>query len=194
MLPLLERQPVWAVWSCGVAITALLTFAAYAWMVVPSQERESENQAMAEQIAQQRADAESLRTQLAELNGQLSKTQAALDEQPIELGDRHQLNRHISELIALAQSQGLEVLQLQPGELIPGKDYALIPLRLEANAAFSQHLEFLQTLHRTFPSVSVVGLELDNQARTDIPRPRATYALAWFTTVDEPALANASAR
>ncbi|MEM7624236.1 MAG: type 4a pilus biogenesis protein PilO [Planctomycetota bacterium] len=192
MLPMLEKQPAWIVWGGGVALAALLTLAAYAWMVVPSRQREAAAEVRAAQIAQERADAEALRLQLAELNQQLRHTRAALEEQPIELGDRRQLNRQIAEIIALAQSQGLEVLQLQPGELMPSEDYALIPLRLDANAAFPQHLEFLQTLHRSFPSVSVVGLELQSQTRADVPRPRATYGLAWFTTAEESTIADAT--
>lgn len=188
-LPLLERQPAWAVWSAGFCLAGLFTYLAYSMIILPAEERETENQALTEQIAQQSADAKALRHELAQLNHKLNQVKTSLEEQPIELGDQQNLNRQIAELIALAQQHRLEVLQLQPGEPVPGEDYTLIPLQLRANATFAEHLNFLQAVHVNFPSISVVGLDLESRTRTDAPRPRATFALAWFTEAGNTTLA-----
>ncbi|MEL7087818.1 MAG: hypothetical protein AAGL98_05150, partial [Planctomycetota bacterium] len=87
MFTVLERQPAWAVWSGGLALTTLLAFAAYAGLVVPSQQREAAHHAIVELTAQQRADAQTLRTQLAELDGGLREGGAGLVEFVVQRGE-----------------------------------------------------------------------------------------------------------
>ena len=193
MLPRLERQPAWAVWAAGAALAALLTLAAYAWVLVPQRDRDAAASEVVAQVDQHRAEAQTLQGQLDDLTLQLEQTRSALAEQPLALGDPRRLNRQIAALIALARDQGLEVIQLQPGELQPGEDYDVIPLRLEAGAGFPQHLAFLQAVHRAFPSITVTALDLQSQTRAEAPRPRAVYALAWFTAADATPVADAQA-
>ncbi|MEM8738722.1 MAG: type 4a pilus biogenesis protein PilO [Planctomycetota bacterium] len=180
ILPALQRQPPWAVWLGGTALALGMTAFAYLGLVTPSQARQAEARAVTRAAAETKATAHTLATQLEELHRAIARRTQALETLPVQLGDRDMLNRRIAALIQLAQDQQLEVLQLQPGEPQPGEHYDLLPLKLEADAAFPEHLAFLERLHTAFPDISVVGVELDSRVRETRPRPRVTVAMAWF--------------
>ncbi|MEM6855960.1 MAG: hypothetical protein AAF593_16270 [Planctomycetota bacterium] len=183
-----QQQPAWLVWSGGALAALALTWMAYAWVVAPNHERAREADEINTAAAAERATAQQLEDQLGLLTQAMAERRAALDAMPLKLGNRQQLNLQIASLIQLAQAQGLEVLQLQPGETQPGEHYDLTGLRLEAIAGFPEHLAFLDALHAAFPDVSVVGLNLTSNARNANPRPRASFNLVWFTSVDQAAL------
>lgn len=73
------------------------------------------------------------------------------------------------------------MVHLQPSPALPGEYFDRVPLRLEAAAAFAQHLTFLKALHDDVPSVAVVALQLDSRLRDTLPRPTARYEMHWFT-------------
>jgi len=181
ILPILERQPAWAVWSGCVASAAVLTAISYVWVVQPSRDQQHLDNATAATSAQQESQAQALDSQLTILLADFDERRDALAKQPVALGNPRDLNRRIAAIIELAQHQGLEVLQLQPGETSPGEHYNLIHLRFEAAASFPEHLAFLDELHTVFADLSVVGLELKSPVRSPLPRPRAVINLVWFT-------------
>lgn len=189
----LKQQPAWMIWTGGTIIALALTWMAYAWVVVPHYERARHADEVNAAAAVQRDTAQQLEAQLNVLLDVLDQRRQSLDEMPLKLGDRQDLNRQIATLIELAQAQGLEVLQLQPGESMPGEHYDLTGLRLEAVADFPAHLAYLDALHVDFPDVSVVGMELKSSPRDANPRPRAVLNLVWFTAVQNAALSRADA-
>ena len=156
----LKQQPAWLIWSGGVIAAVALTWMAYAWVGAPNHERASEAQAINAAAENERRTAEQLEAQLNMLGEEMALRREALDSMPVKLGDRRQLNRQIASLIELAQAQGVEVLQLQPGETTPGENYDLTALRLEAQAGFPAYLAYLDALHESFPDISVVGMRL----------------------------------
>jgi Tfp pilus assembly protein PilO len=181
MLSRLDHQPPWLVDAGAVVVGLLLTVAAYAWVAVPSQQRQAERQARAAEAVTQAEEVAALESRGQTLDQQLVRRQAELDAMPVQLGRSAELNRQIAALIELAQTQGLEVLQLQPGVTTRGREYAWTELRLEAVAGFAQHLSFLDELHSQFASISVAAVQLDSRTRDAVPRPRATLRLRWFT-------------
>ncbi len=187
----LKHQPAWLIWSGGAVIAMALTWTAYTFVVVPHHERARHADEVNTAAADQRDTAQQLEDQLNVLMDVLDQRRQSLDAMPLKLGDRQDLNRHIAALIQLAQDRGLEVLQLQPGESIPGEHYDLTGLRLEAVADFPAHLAYLDALHAAFPDVSVVGMELRSSPRDANPRPRAVLNLVWFTAVQDSALSRA---
>lgn len=193
MLPIIERQPAWAVWGGGALAAVVLTVVAYTFVVVPTHERQLADDEADTQTTQQQTEADTVSKQLRGLSETLREKTAELEAQPLALGDRTQLNRQIASLIELAQHHGLEVLQLQPGNTMPGEHYDMNALRLEAQAAFPDHLAFLEGLHGAFPSVSVVGLDLSARSRQDAPKPSATFHMIWYTQVEQATLSAAPA-
>ncbi|MEO1236929.1 MAG: type 4a pilus biogenesis protein PilO [Planctomycetota bacterium] len=191
MLPALVRQPPWAVWLGGATLASAMTLLAYAGLVQPNRASELEADTVLAEAAARRAEVQRLETRLAAVTGALDTKSEALRRLPLELGDRSELNRRIARLIELAQSSGLEVLGLQPGEPLPARQYTRVPLGLEATASFAEHLAFLERLHTAFPDIRVVGLELDGEPRDAAPRPRARIALMWFTELDDGSVADA---
>jgi len=188
----LQQQPAWLVWISGAAAALVLTWMAYAWVVVPSHERTRQADEINAAAAAERGNVRQFETRLNALKQVVNDRRAALDVMPIKLGNRRDLNRQIAALIELAQAQGLEVLQLQPGDSIPGEHYDLTGLRLEAVADFPSHLAYLDTLHASFPDISVIGMELQSSPREANPRPRATLNLVWFTAVEGGTITQAS--
>lgn len=188
----LKQQPAWLVWSGGAAAAFALTWMAYAWVVVPNHELARQADETNTAAAAERATVEQLETQLNVLTQVVNERHAALDAMPLKLGDRRDLNRQIAALIELAQAQGLEVLQLQPGESISGEHYDLTGMRLEAVAGFPAHLAYLDALHASFPDISVVGMELKSSPRENNPRPRVVLSLVWFTAVNDGVLSQAN--
>lgn len=193
MRTFLERQPAWAVWAGCAAVAATLTVMAYGWMVRPHHDRQQEVKQLNETAQAEHAEAENLDQQYEAIHTAMAQRREALAANPLKLGDRRELNRRIAALIDLAQRQGVEVLQLQPGEVTRGKDYDLLYLRLEAVATFSQYLTMLDALHTSFPDMSVVALELDSPPRAATPRPRGAFELVWFTSVRDGANPGTSA-
>lgn len=189
----LRQQPAWLVWSGGVVAAAALTWMAYAWVVAPNHERAQKADDINTAAEVERTAAQQLENELGVLINVMAERREALDAMPLKLGDRRRLNRQIASLIELAQAQGLEVLQLQPGETTAGEHYDLTGLRLEAVAGFPEHLAYLDALHAAFPDVSVVGVELKSNVRDANPRPRAVLSLVWFTAVDDGAMSRIDA-
>ena len=187
MLTLLEKQNPWAVWVGGAVACVILSVMAYGWVVLPSHERQRDAAVTSEQSRAQSDEAAELEHELEQLGQSLQTQRDVLAQQPQALGNYQELNRQIARLIELAQAHGLEVMQLQPGESSRGDHYDILPLRLEAVAGFSQHLAFLESLHTTFPSISVLGLDLASRAREISPRPEGRYRLVWFTAKPEAA-------
>lgn len=183
----IAKQPAWMVWS-GCALVALgLTFAAHVGLVKPTHERQQKTEQALVAATAQRDQTATLEQQVAVIDELMRSRRATLAANPLTLGNRDELNRRIAALIGLAQSEGLEVLQLQPGEETPGEHYDLIHLRLEAGAAFGQYLTFLGSLHETFADMSVVAMELESPRGAEVPRPRGVIELVWFTAVREDA-------
>lgn len=185
MIAGIRQLPAWAVWCGGSALALSMTWMAYAWVVAPNHERAHEAEAINTAAATEHDKAIQLEAVHAAMAEAYAERRDAMDRMPNKLGDRRALNRQIASLIELAQSQGLEVLQLQPGETTPGEQYDLTEMRLELVAPFPRHLDFLEALHRDFPDMSVVGMELENRRRGPHPRPHATVSLVWFTAVAE---------
>ncbi|MEM9417879.1 MAG: hypothetical protein AAGA25_02340 [Planctomycetota bacterium] len=183
-----KQQPAWLVWSGGVIAAVALTWMAYAWVVEPNHERASKADQINAAAENERRNAEQLGAQLEILNTKMADRREALDSMPVKLGDPRQLNRQIASLIELAQVQGVEVLQLQPGETTPDENYDLTALRLEAQAGFPAYLAYLEALHTSFPDISVVGMQLKSNPREANPRPRAELSLVWFTAVGDSVL------
>lgn len=183
MRSILERQPAWAVCAGGAAVALTLTVLAYAWIVRPHHDRQQEARQLNEAALAERAEAENLDEQYRALQGAMDRRREALAANPLKLGDRGELNRRIAALIELAERQGVEVLQLQPGEVTAGEHYDLLRLRLESVATFGQYLSMLDELHASFADMSVVALDLSSPPRAEAPRPRGGIELVWFTSV-----------
>ncbi|MEM9881344.1 MAG: GspMb/PilO family protein [Planctomycetota bacterium] len=176
--------PSWAVWAGGVALSAALTALAYGGLVGPSHDRQRQTDAMRAELAEQAVETRRLEAGANALARSLEATRRELADQPRRLGDRRALNQRIADLIELAGDHGLEVLQLEPGPAEPGTHFTLVPLRLEAEADFAQHLSLLDTLHRVAPDLAVAGLSLRTEPRAEASRPRAEVRLVWFTATD----------
>jgi Tfp pilus assembly protein PilO len=181
-----ERQPAWIVWIGSATLSSVLTLVVYLWIVVPVYQQQNAQAALLASVQEKQAEAVKLESQLRDYSAKLFHQQAAMAHQPVELGNRRELNRRIAALIESAQSLGLEVLQVQPGTVTPNEHFDLVELRLEAVGTFAQHLSILDALHKEYPDVSVIDLSLSSEVRSANPRPTLNLKLAWFTRVDDP--------
>ena len=175
----------WRVWAVCLVAGAVVTGLAYFTVLKPVQEIRRQDTALAQQAAEQADEARRLQTRHDQLSARLLSIRETLDDQQITLGESAQLNQRIAWLIELARNAGLEVLQLQPGSSQPNEHYHLRSLRLEAGATLAQHAAFLEKLHKTFPDMSVVGLDLTQAVGRDDARPNAVFSIVWFTTVPD---------
>ena len=181
MLKFLENQPIWTVATGGLVAAVLLTLLAYGGAVRPAHAQQQADRAQAQAADALHRERQATQDQLDQLDQQLQQRRDTLAQQPLHLGQRLQLNRHIARLIELARSHELEVLTLQPSPRLPGPYFDRVPLQLLAAGDFNQHLQFLAALHETVPSVAVVGLDLESRFRDPQPRPTARYDMHWFT-------------
>ncbi len=187
-LAMLHRQPAWLIWIGCATLSTALTLVVYLMIVVPVHEQRRASAELASTLRTRQSQVQRLEADLLGLQTALTRSRASLAAQPLELGDRRELNRRIAALIHAAQSQGLEVLQLQPGRLETGEHYDRTELRFEASATLHEHLAMLERLHTDYPDMSVSALDIGGAVRAANPRPKITMQLVWYTRVgaDEP--------
>lgn len=182
---LMDKLPAWSVWLIGGVAGCGLTIASYHGLIGPMEAQKAQAAEVTTAVSDKQAENRQLQMRLAVIEQVTHDQRSELESLHIDLGDRSQLNRRIAALIALAQGQSLEVMQLQPGKETEAEHYTLVSLQLQARASFADHLRYLEQLHTTFPDMSVLGLELNSRSHEGNPRPTGDYSLVWFTAKSE---------
>ncbi len=175
--------------SVAVTLVAavVLTVVAYFAVLSPVHASWDEQTQLSAQADQRDNDVRAIRDELEQARAHLESIRDELAHEQIDLGDASQINRRIAALIALAQGNGLEVAQLQPGGKETAEHYQMLALQLEAVATPDAHAQFLAKLYERFPDMSVLAMDLTVTRGQRPARPRGVYRMIWFTQRAAPA-------
>ena len=140
-------------------------------------------------IAEQKARLESLRKSHAELaaaasrrENRLIQTRRALSREKIQLQSAGSVNRRLAKLTDLAESTGLKVDEILPGESTRTGPYETVPVELRASGAYPTCVRFLRKLKETFPDTAVGSFELAGTPQQPGEPAEFHVDLLWYTT------------
>lgn len=172
-----------AVDACGV--TGLLLLVALAYLGVWEPARRA---GAAASMSVQRN--ESTRERLAEINQaleratlRLSAARSELETMP-RLDSVRKLNARLRMIGELAESHGVRIAEVIPGEPIVRDKLASVPIRLSGQATYVQFSGFLAALHASMPDVAVEKLRIQ-AVRTGGGSDSFTLEVVWNALRDQ---------
>jgi Tfp pilus assembly protein PilO len=183
-----------AIDALAVTLCVILTAVVYFQGVSPLIGKQQHLRSQEVDLAKKRIAASQRAARLSELRRRLARTRQTLDASAVRLKSIDQLNQELAELTQLARECGLAVESVQPGRLIEGQRYGIVPVTLLGKGAYPKCAWFMHALTDQRKDTGIVRFELTGEAADAGARPGAVVAtapaaapasfrieLAWYT-------------
>ncbi|MEE9211280.1 MAG: type 4a pilus biogenesis protein PilO [Phycisphaeraceae bacterium] len=172
---------LWRIYATGAAVCAALTVAVYFAGIRPVFHAHQHRTLQQAKLKDQRRLASELAASLSTLRRDVASVTQALDESPLRLEPAGHINQRLARLTELATNHGLEIHQIQPGQVQRDVHYDIVPVHLAGEGTYQTYAAFIHQLHRKFPDTGVSSFELSGNPSD--PDDTATFRLnlAWYT-------------
>lgn len=132
------------------------------------------------ELISQREQAARLEAGLVTLRTRVDTVHEALAHSSLHLASASTLNRHLTELSALAVDSGLRIDDIRPDRLQAGANYDTVPITLAGGGSYRTCAAFLSRLRKAMPDTSVTALDLSALAVGPGAAGRFRFDLNWY--------------
>lgn len=181
------RNSVWLTHAAGALVCAVLLGVGYGFGVAPRIAPGQSPAERAEAIRDAQAEAMLQEAVVQRLEGELERSNNALNDRPVLLRPATEINRRLSALSDLVTSSGLVVTASQTGEISALSHYAFVPIEISGEGKLGDFIAMLGALHSRYPDLSVQSFDV---LRVPTGDGRFRLNLNWF--VQPPQTAEAS--
>ncbi len=175
----------WTIDGAGIAVCLLVTALVYWVGAAPVVQLYAKTQTQTSDLRRHKHTVAELVQSQRRVGQKLKSVRQSLDETGFRLQPAAQLNNHLAKLTRLATANGLEIHEVQPGEVMEGTYFRSIPIRITGAGAYPTCVYFLHQLHKNFLDTRVRSFGLT--AKTNTPNPTVTIELdlLWHTTAKD---------
>lgn len=181
--PAIRKAPsVMHIDAIGAAVAALLIAGVGFVAVRPVLAERREADARLVQLtaieSETSASLESLRATTRALNTARAETETL----PVRLLSMTDRNSKIATVVAQAESFGMDVQSIRPGETVRGERYARTPLRISLGGSIASLARYLHELHELSTDLEITHLEI--QAAAGVAVVDASIQADWITLTE----------
>jgi Tfp pilus assembly protein PilO len=176
------NQFPWQLVTIAAGACLGLTVAAYALGVQPLIERQRRDDALREQLQEQRQTASDKASSLADLQRQLADAKLVLAKTPLRLQPAVLINQRLEAVARLATECGVALDEMRPGAPSDSAHYQTVPIRIVGNGRYPACTTFLRKLRANFGDMGVRSFQTAS-AGNQPAEPTALFQaeLVWYT-------------
>ncbi len=181
-------NPIWAIDVPMATLCVGVTALAYVLMVHPALQRRHLRTTQQQTMEQKHLDVTKLTGQLSSLKLQLEKIKVQLavnEREGRRLAPASAINTRLASLTDLSRQCRLDLVQIQPSDLIEGTHYHTLPIFLAGVGSYETCVHFVERMTEQFRDTSIESIDLQGDpGRLTVDEKsqvRFTFELAWHT-------------
>ncbi|MHC5028530.1 MAG: GspMb/PilO family protein [Planctomycetota bacterium] len=182
-------------WRADVpALVAACLIALLAWVmcIAPTNREVDERERRLKAIAGQSSEVDRKARVKADLERRLDALNRSIDEVGHVLQPLAKLNQQLGLLNQLASEAGVAIDEVRVDDVIPGRDYQTVPIRLEGSGGYTSATRLINRLHAAMPGLGVESFHLTGNPGAPGASSRVVLNLAWYTSSEAPRITSAS--
>jgi Tfp pilus assembly protein PilO len=144
----------------AITICVGMSLLAYFVGLAPAMEHRTQRATQGKQWVSCRQDLSRLSNAVLALNRRLSAAREELNRCEVKLESADRINTRVAQLTGLLSECELQVDTLQPGQVLAGAQYSLIPITVQGKGGFVQALSFLRRLGSALRDVGAIQFSL----------------------------------
>ncbi|PLX72894.1 MAG: pilus assembly protein PilO [Desulfuromonas sp.] len=163
MNPKLEKILKLPLWQrlTALGVVAVLIIAAFVWfMWLPKQEELTKLEGQLQKIEAELVQKRQIAKNLPKFKEEFAKMEKLLEQALTELPNQKEIPSLLTNLAALAKSNGLDVKKFQPQGEVPKGFFAEVPSQLSLEGSFHEMAEFAQAIGLLPRIVNISNLDL----------------------------------
>ena len=172
---------LWQIHTAGVALCIVLTTTIYFNSVYPILRAREDFSLQKSEIEEQRRIASDLSASLGTFKHEIASVQQALEKSPLQLQSADHINQRLAQFTELASEHGLDIQQIQPGQITHDVHYDIVPIHLSGEGSYRTHAAFIHTIHRNFPDTGVSSFKLSGKPGQPNAPASFDLNLMWYT-------------
>lgn len=162
----------------GFATAAVLVVgSAGAIGVIPAHRAQVEQRTQRSELLSVNENLDTVGAVYASLEDRVAELENRIESYGYVLTSARDLNRRLSDLTRLFESQSLEIGSLQPQALVSGEKVSHIPLRIEVSGPLESLLRLLDTFEDSYPDLHIDSLTLEFSGPESL---RLRMSVRWF--------------
>ncbi len=165
--------------ACGAAAAAVILAIGYLTVMRPAVSSQLRVRQDRESLAELRQQALDRSAEWRSIQQQLQAIDRSIASMPFTLRPATQINTQLAEVVELAKTSGLNVLDMSPGPAVTSKRYVSIPIRLRGTGGFPAATSFLNELHSRFVDTRVNSFTLSADLGAVDGDSSFTFDLTW---------------
>jgi hypothetical protein len=162
----------------GIGVIGLCALSGYLLVVQPILSAERESEWLASSAESLKAEAASYDLARARWERKHEQYTAESQRIAIKLEPIDKLNEHLNEITKLAESLGLTLSRVDPGQASTLRGKVRVVFGFAGHGPFTRLVEMLRVVHAQYPDCRVSGLKLSGLAGAE--RTQFTLDLVWF--------------
>ena len=181
-------SPIWEIDAPAALICIAVTGAAYMLMIQPALQHRHLRTTQQQTLEQKHIDVTNLTGQLSRLKLQLEKIRVQLavnDQEGRRLQPASAINTRLASLTDLSRQCHLELIQIQPSDLVEGTHYHTLPIFLAGVGSYEACVRFIERMTEQFRDTAIESIDLQGDPGRPVldgqSQVRFTFELAWHT-------------
>lgn len=172
----------WRVDAGGALFCVGISLLGYFAAVRPLMQQSTDLTAQQHEVATQRQRVSQLAASDFAHRKRLELVRGALSEHEVKLRSTDHVNRQIAELTELTGECGLEVEDIQVGEVLRGGRYDIVPITLSGSGGYDKSAVFLHKLSGSFPDTGVESFEVSGSPAEPKATGKFRFGLFWYAS------------
>jgi len=158
-----------------LAVTAMVAYFGF----LPAHNQRKAMIAEKEVLRRQRDKSTQAALHLSDIRRRFHDLHRKAASHPLQLKPLSYLNQRLSDITAMAISDGLEIDKIEPGNSYAGDFYVTVPLRMSGRGDFQSTVDFLHRLHLSVPDIAILALNLSASPRSATTGSAFHFDLVW---------------
>jgi Tfp pilus assembly protein PilO len=164
--------------ALGLCLAATLGAYALVWVPLAKQHRAIVQQDV--QLGAQRQKCSQLNSSMLTLQSQSLTIEKAIKDSHVQLEPADRINQRIADLTNLLSQYGLEIDDIQTGQIIMGSMCDLVPIAISGKGRYTACATFFHEMYRSLPDMAVAHFDLFGDPDPTDPWSQFKYDLFWF--------------
>ncbi len=173
-------QRLYLIDGAAMIICLVVTVGAYALVWVPLADQ---HRAVAHQEVQwkaQRQKCSKLNSSMLTLKSRSLAVDKALEDSAVHLEPTDRINQRIADLTTLLSQCGLEIDDIQTGQIIMGSMCDLVPMTISGRGRYTACAAFFNEMYRALPDMAVARFDLVGDPDPSKTSSQFFFDLFWF--------------
>ena len=182
----LKKQRI-AIDAAGVAGCILIVVIGYLFVIAPVFRQNASVLAQHRQLAVLRQKSSAASGNVRQLKGQIESLKHIASHDTLKAASAVRPNARLAEITSLAETRGLTIKGVEPGQSRSESHFQVTPLRLTGTGSFRGCVQFLHDLRRSLDDTVVVDFRLAGGGEPGESQIAFDLNLCWYTV---PAMAS----